>query len=480
MNPRFVTLIRLLLKAPFILSHLSLLSLLPARLKPIFKLALPLMGSQLASIGIITADIIMMGALSGFDLAAGSLAIRFYQPFYFFSLGLTAVIASLIAQAIGRGDPTQARRVFRMGLVIALGVGLIASPVVIFGEPLLLALQQEPDVVAHARGFLFYSGMGLPLFFIFLVMRFFVMGNQHTTAQLLVTIGGLLVNVSLNQLFGFGGLGLMGWGLDGIAIATLGAYLFMVVALGLYINWHRDFRHMKPFARLWRLDVPLIGYIVRIGFPNAVIVMSETGMFIVAGFMIGTFGTAALISTGIANQIAAVTFMVPLAVSQASAILVGNAAGADDKGAVARMGNAGHVAGWLVAIPMTLLYLIFAEELAMLFIQETDPLFTEVMPILVLMLFYVGLFQLVDGLQVIENAKLRGINDTKEPAKIALLSYWVVGLGCAYLFAFSFQWGPASVWAGLGIGLAAATFILSYRWLWHMRAIANGRAILIR
>ena len=219
---------------------------------------------------------------------------------------------------------------------------------------------------------------------------------------------------------------------------------------------------------------------MRIGFPNAVIVMSETGMFIVAGFMIGTFGTAALISTGIANQIAAVTFMVPLAVSQASAILVGNAAGADDKGAVARMGNAGHVAGWLVAIPMTLLYLIFAEELAMLFIQETDPLFTEVMPILVLMLFYVGLFQLVDGLQVIENAKLRGINDTKEPAKIALLSYWVVGLGCAYLFAFSFQWGPASVWAGLGIGLAAATFILSYRWLWHMRAIANGRAILIR
>ena len=65
----------------------------PQSLKQITVLALPLMGSQLASIGIMTSDIIMMGALSAFDLGAGSLAIRFYQPFYFFALGLTAVIA---------------------------------------------------------------------------------------------------------------------------------------------------------------------------------------------------------------------------------------------------------------------------------------------------------------------------------------------------------------------------------------------------
>ena len=50
------------------------------------KLSIPLGIAQLISIGIITSDIWVMGRLGSFDLAAGGLAIRYYQPFYFFAL----------------------------------------------------------------------------------------------------------------------------------------------------------------------------------------------------------------------------------------------------------------------------------------------------------------------------------------------------------------------------------------------------------
>ena len=443
-------------------------------------LALPLMGSQLASIGIMTSDIIMMGALSAFDLGAGSLAIRFYQPFYFFALGLTAVISSLVAQARGRDDLQRARRVFRQGLVIALLLSAISMPIVMTGGPILKLLGQSADVADHANGFLIWTALSLPFFFLFFILRFFVTGNQHTTAQFIITLGGLAVNLILNPIFanGFGSLPAMG--LEGIAVATLIAYGLMSLCLIIYIEFHRDFRGLKPFSRLWRIDLELMIYIIRLGFPNAIIVMSETGMFIVAGFMVGTFGTAALIATGIANQVAAVTFMVPLAIAQASAITVGKAAGSQDPIKLMSAGWSAFIMGCLVAIPMTLIYILQPEWLAHFFIDDADALYGEVMPILLAMLFYVGLFQLVDGLQVIENAKLRGLNDTKEPAKMALICYWGIGLGCAWLFAFIYEWGPASVWAGLGFGLLASAVILTQRWRVHMREIASGRAILIR
>ena len=443
------------------------------------KLTIPLVASQIASFGIMTADIIMMGQLSVFDLASGSLAIRYYQPFYFFCLGLTAVIAPLISQAIGAGDAGAARRTFRQGLVIALALGFMTMPLVIYGAPVLTALGQGAAVSDHARGFLFWTGLSMPVLFIFMVFRFFVIGNQRAGAQLVVTITGLIVNLILNPVFATGGFGIEPRGLEGIAIATLISYGVMNLMMACYVQFHHSFRNLEPFVRLWRLDLALMGRIIRLGVPNAIIVISETSMFVIAGFMIGTFGTSALASTGIANQIAAMAFMVPLGLSQAAATIVGRAAGENKPADVGQAGWGAHLLGVVIAVPMTLLLLLFPEALAQLFIRPTDPNYAQTLPIVVSMLLFVGLFQLFDGMQIIASAKLRGINDTKIPAYIAVICYWGVGIGSAILFAFVLNFGPASVWGGLGIGLAAASVVMTIRWARHLQAIAKGRAILV-
>ncbi len=443
------------------------------------KLMLPLVASQVTSFGIMTADIIMMGHLSVFDLAAGSLAIRYYQPLYFFTLGLTAVISPLISQAIGSGDNDGARRTFRQGLVIALLLSVLFMPLVIFGAPILTLLGQGADVAAHAKPYLFWSGLTLPAFFLFLIFRFFVIGTQKTKAQLVITLIGLAINLVLNPLLANGGFGIAPMGLEGIAIATFISYLSMTALFALYVQFNPAFAAMHPFKRLWRIDISLMRRIIRLGIPNAVIVLSETSMFIIAGFMIGTFGTTALASAGIANQIAAMAFMVPLGLSQATASVVGRAAGANEAHNVGTAGWSAHMLGLIIALPMTILLLIFPTELANIFIKESDANYSATLPVVVAMLFYIGLFQVVDGMQVIAGAKLRGINDTKIPAVIAVASYWGVGVGCAILFAFVFEFGPASVWGGLGIGLTVASVLTTYRWSRHLDLIAKGRAILV-
>ena len=76
------------------------------------RLALPLMIGQLATIGIWTSDIIAMGWIDSSSLAAGALASRFYQPFFFLALGISLAVGPFVTQGIGAGDERQLRRAF--------------------------------------------------------------------------------------------------------------------------------------------------------------------------------------------------------------------------------------------------------------------------------------------------------------------------------------------------------------------------------
>ena len=137
------------------------------------KLSIPLGIAQLISIGIMTSDIWVMGRLGSFDLAAGGLAIRYYQPFYFFALGMLVVVSSLTSQALGAGDVKTTRRVFRQGILVAIIFGFMLAIPVISGIWLLPKLGQDQELVSHASSFLIIAAFSLPLMFLFLVMRFF-------------------------------------------------------------------------------------------------------------------------------------------------------------------------------------------------------------------------------------------------------------------------------------------------------------------
>ncbi|MEK9925358.1 MAG: MATE family efflux transporter, partial [Alphaproteobacteria bacterium] len=88
------------------------------------RLAMPIVVSALAVIGISTADIFAMGWIDSVNLAAGSLGLRYYQPLYFFALGITLPVGALIAQALGADDDRQIRRALRQGLLIGFIIGI--------------------------------------------------------------------------------------------------------------------------------------------------------------------------------------------------------------------------------------------------------------------------------------------------------------------------------------------------------------------
>ena len=443
------------------------------------RFALPICIAQFASIGILTADLWMMGQLSTFDLAAGSLAVRLYQPFYFVSLGLLSIISALVAQSLGAEQPEIARRVFRQGLILSAGLGLCFMIPLLAGETILLTLGQSKQIATHAHNFLFWSAFGLPASLIFLSMRFFTTGHGETRPQLIATFIGLGFNLCANQILAHGLFGLPSFGLEGIALATSLTYIIMCLYLGLMIKIKKPFAATRPFKRWWAVDVPMMKKIVQIGWPNGFLVMSETGMFSVAAFIIGLFGAGPLAAAAISNQIAAMVFMIPLSIAQACAVKVGRSAGADNLHRVNQYGNGGLLLGSLMAILLTGMIFIFAEKLGFLFINPTDSLSAQTIALVLPMLLITALFQLGDSLQVIATANLRGLNDTKIPAFYGFICFWIVSLGSGVLMAFWLNWGPVAVWAGLGLGLTLNAIILVIRWWRRMHLVNSGHARLL-
>lgn len=450
-----------------------------AQIPAVVRLALPICMAQLASIGILTSDLWMAGRLSTLDLATSALSTRLYHPFYFIALGILAVIAPLTAQALGSGDGKIARRTFRQGLIIAFVIGILSMPAVFYGSDILIFLGQDETLSRHAEPYLFWTSLGLPFTFVFLAMRFFSSGHGEPAPQLYATLLGLGLNIALNECLSQGIGPFAQMGLEGIALATTISYIVMALTLGALIGLRAPFRQVSPYMRWWVLDFHIIKRILRIGSPNGLLVLSETGMFIIAALLIGLFGTSALAAASVANQIAAIAFMVPLSLAQAAAIRVGGAAGAGHPALVSANGNASMICGALVAIPLTLVIFIFPEFLTGLFIQPDDPLFDDVLVIAVPMLIITGIFQLADGMQAIITAALRGLNDTKIPAIIGLFGYWGAGIGSGAYMAFILDWGPVSIWAGLAVGLFVNAIILGIRWALRVRAIRAGKIPLL-
>ena len=74
---------------------------------------------------------------------------------------------------------------------------------------------------------------------------------------------------------------------------------------------------------------------------------------------------------------------------------------------------------------------------------------------------------------------LRGVNDTRTPAIVAITSFWILGVAVGALAGFSLGFGPTGVLGGLLLGLSVASLIVTMRMVWAMRRIRDGGRILL-
>ncbi|WP_246661670.1 MATE family efflux transporter [Tardiphaga sp. vice304] len=442
-----------------------------AELRAMLALGWPLVLTNIAQIALTTTDVIVLGRVSAEALAAGALGVNLYLAILIFAIGLITATSPMMAEAIVRRLHVvrEIRRTFRQGLWSAVMITVPAWIVLWHTEAIMLAFGQEAQAAADAQTFMHMLQWGFLPTLGFIALRSFVAALQQPKWALVVTGITILFNIAANWVLVFGHLGLPEMGLRGSGLATTLSNLFLFVSFALVAIYHRKFRRYHLFGRWWRADWPRFAKLWRLGVPIGATMAFEITVFNAAVFLMGQFGTAALAAHTIVIQIASVSFMVPMGLSQAATVRVGQAYGAGDRDAITRAGWTAFALGVGFMALMSALMLLAPLALIGAFIDVGDAANAAVVELAISFLFFAAVFQIADGAQGVAAGMLRGLQDTRMPMIFALVGYWGFGMPLSLLLAFTLGFGGRGIWIGLAAGLLAVAIVMVWRWTMRER-----------
>ena len=431
--------------------------------REVARLAAPIVVVQVGLMMMGVVDAAIVGRYSAEGLAAVALGNVYFNSVVTLGHGTLMALDPLISQAVGAGDQPVIERSIQRGLVLCVILSIPLSLMLLPGERLLSLLNQPPEVVPVAAGWARASIPGVLPYLGFIALRQTVQAFALVRPVVVAVIIGNIVNVLLDLGFVFGRFGFPQLGAVGSGWATtISRWLMAIVllwgcrkALVPYLrHWSRE---DLAFAPLWRM--------IRIGFPIGLSLWIEFMAFSVALLLVGTLGVNQLAGHQITIMLAALTYMVPLGVSAAAAVLVGHAVGRGDPEAARREASAALACGIAFMSVTAIILIAFAPWLARVFTPDPGILAaaTALIPI-------AGVFQIVDGIQGVSSGILRGAGDTRVPMFSNLAGYSIVALPLGAWLCFSLGMGAPGIWWGLCAGLAAVALLLG----WRVHSIIGG------
>ena len=436
-------------------------------LRATVRLALPLVLAQLAAIGSNVIDAVLAGHVSAHVLGAVAVGASIWSLAIVSGIGMMMAVPPSVAQLDGGGRRPEVGAVFRQALWLALGMGVLLWFAVRHAAPLIDLIGVAPSLRLDVQAFLLAISWGAPALTCYFALRGLSEGLSLTRPSMYFSLGGLLLLVPLGYVLMFGRLGIPPQGAHGCGVATAIVLWLEMLAFGIYVTRHPNYRGLGLFDHFEWPRLRRIGALVHIGLPMAVTLLAEAGLFVATALIISTLGEEVIASHQVAINIASLFFMIPLGLAMAITVRVGNAVGRGDERGVRYAGFCG--------IGLTLVTQLFSAGLMLGLPHFIATLYTHDPQVIALasqLIMLAGLFQFSDGIQVASNGALRGLKDTRVPMAITLFAYWVIGMPVGWWLAFHRGMGARGMWMGLIAGLSVAAvmlFVRFWRSAWRQR-----------
>ena len=435
------------------------------------RLAIPLIVGQLGQMLISLSDTLMLGWLGVTELAACSFANTLIYLPMMFGIGMSMAVSIRVSQARGANDPPAARAALRHGLYITLALGLLTLATAFALLPFLGMFKQDPKIIAIVPDFFLILAASMIPAMASMTVKNHADAMNRPWPVFWISMGGVALNIALNWILIFGKLGMPALGLEGAAVATL---IARTASLAGMIFWCVRDPGLKEWIPIHWFRVPdwsAVKDLVATGFPASMHLLAEVSAFVAATLIIGNMGEAALASHQVAIQCAATIFMIPLGISMALTVRIGEAFGAKNQAVMRPI----MASGWMMGVAFTILsassFVIFNHELAGVFIDDA-----QVLEVAAALLIVAAAFQFCDSLQIIAAGVLRGLDDVKIPAWIAFWAYWVVSIPLGWILAVKLGMGVTGMWWGITLGLTITAVMLGSRaWIkTKPRAVASS------
>lgn len=427
--------------------------------RSVLRLAAPIALTQIGMVLYGTVDMLFVGRLGPAAISSVGLGGITYFTVFVVGMGVVMGIDSHSSKAFGAGRPDLCGQLLIHTLVLALATAATLFSVYWLAGPVFRLIGVAPEVADGAVAYLRILRWAIFPGLCFVACRQFLQSMNVTAPLVAAIVLGNAANALLDAALVFGRFGFPAWGVNGSAFATLGANGVMLSIVAFAARRQLRTSGFRFHGWRWRLFLDIFA----LGLPGGLQMLVEVAIFSLVTALVGRLGAQTLAAHQLALNLASFTFMIPVGLSHAAAVRVGQALGRGDPRGASDSGRAATLAA--VSF-MALTGLLFAGApgifLGMFGAGEA------VIRIGTPLLYCSAAFQVFDGAQAVLSGALRGLGETRRPLLINLIGHWLIGLPIGAFLAFGLGWGATGLWIGLAAGLAVVATLL---WrVWRLRA----------
>ncbi|QBZ83376.1 Multidrug resistance protein NorM [Hydrogenovibrio crunogenus] len=433
--------------------------------KHLIRLAFPILLAQLALTGLGVVDTIMSGQVGTDDLAAIGLGTSLLFPVFMISTGILLALTPLVAKQKGRQNWQGITHYLHQSLWLSIPLGLFSLLTLMHLQWVLDLLTLSATVYQLTNDYLIYIAFGLPGIVLYQAFRFFWEGLGLTIPTMLISFFALLLNIPLNAVFIYGWGPVDAYGAAGCGIASALVMWAMFLVSVVYVLSSPKTRSLVCL-KLSSFERPSwskgISDILSLGIPNTLALLFEVSLFSFIALFIAQLGTVVIAAHQVAISYTSLAFMVPLSVAMAITVRVGEAYGQGSLKALKVSMRTGVGSAALFSGVIALFTYVMMQDIAALYTTDT-----KVILLAGTLLLFAAFYQVFDAVQVASAGALRGLHSTKVTMVVTFISYWLIGLGMGYVFAFT-DWiipksGVAGFWLGIVLGLILAAVLLQVK-----------------
>ena len=393
------------------------------------KIGVPIVLGQLGIVVVGLVDNIMVGHFSTSDLAAASFVNSVFNIPILFGMGFSYGLTPLVGQFFGRGDKFRVGGLLRNSLLANFMIGLFLSVAMGIMYLNVHRMGQPEELLPLIRPYFLLQLTSLVFVMMFNSFKQFADGITDTKTSMWIMLSANLLNIIGNSLLIYGVGGLPALGLTGAGISTLASRIFMFVAFAILFFRKQSYRRYLVGYHRTTYNTGDLKVLNRMGMMVGLQMGMETALFSISGVMIGWLGTVPLAAHQVVASISTLGFMVYYGVGSAVSIRVSNFFGRGDIAGVRRATLAGtHLLG-LLAISVSVFFLLVREHIGWLYTSSEDVV-NLVAVLMVILVFY----QFGDSLQIIFANALRGVADVTSMAVISFIGYFVIALPVSYVW----------------------------------------------